>query len=480
MTNELQTTPEQEAALEAIAEGRPLAVNARAGSGKTWLLVEAANRNRLHGTAVAFNKKNATDLQTRMPSSMRCKTLHSTGMNNLRAMGVKLQVNKKKNWELLEQVEGSGEDGIADASFVKAIGQFKSGMYPTDMMHAGQALALASNTEPSDEEVERLLEAIKMGNQWLKNGVIDFDDMLYGPWLMGTPWQKQRLVMVDEAQDLNPIQHWMYGQMLATDKFRQPIVIGDPYQAIYGWRGAVSGSMGSLVKAHGLEQTALTVSFRCPEAVAEYVRQWVGDFNAMPSAPEGEVAWRQSWRLDDIGPQDAVICRVNAPLIRVALRMLMERRPFNLMGGEALTGVVGMMRKHKRMLPKAFAKVVQEWYDKTMVWYRAKGVNASRIEDMKEVLDLFCEQTEFGSVADMLATLQKLQRSGAGPTLCSGHKSKGAEWDTVWHLDSERIEEFADRAERKDEEHQEWNIAYVISTRAKRRLLHVRLDELED
>jgi superfamily I DNA/RNA helicase len=52
--------------------------------------------------------------------------------------------------------------------------------------------------------------------------------------------------------------------------------------------------------------------------------------------------------------------------------------------------------------------------------------------------------------------------------LLSGHKAKGLEWGTVYHLDPWRIP--STYAESAEEVEQELNVRYVIETRAKERL----------
>ena len=73
-------TPQQSAFVEALASSTSnIALEAVAGSGKTFTLVEGANELQLEGTAVAFNKRNAEELQKRMPKSIECKTMNATG-----------------------------------------------------------------------------------------------------------------------------------------------------------------------------------------------------------------------------------------------------------------------------------------------------------------------------------------------------------------------------------------------------------------
>jgi len=58
--------------------------------------------------------------------------------------------------------------------------------------------------------------------------------------------------------------------------------------------------------------------------------------------------------------------------------------------------------------------------------------------------------------------------------LLSGHKAKGLEWETVYHLDPHRVP--SPWAKEGEALEQEWNVKYVIETRAKQNLFFVKLE----
>ena len=91
------------------------------------------------------------------------------------------------------------------------------------------------------------------------------DDMPLGhngylkAWALTRPILKTDYILLDEAQDTNPV---VLG-VLAGQR-AQVVYVGDPYQQIYEWRGAVN----AMDKMPGCEETALTQSFRFGEAIA--------------------------------------------------------------------------------------------------------------------------------------------------------------------------------------------------------------------
>lgn len=79
-----------------------------------------------------------------------------------------------------------------------------------------------------------------------RRGVVDFDDLLTGTldvlrrdpeFARAQRWRFRHLV-VDEFQDLNPLQFRLLGAWLGEDDEPDLCVVGDPAQSIYRWNGA--------------------------------------------------------------------------------------------------------------------------------------------------------------------------------------------------------------------------------------------------
>ena len=79
-------------------------------------------------------------------------------------------------------------------------------------------------------------------------------------WALSKPQARTDYVMVDEAQDLNPV---LLGVL---EGLECPIVyVGDPYQQIYEWRGAVN----AMEKVASRNSVLLSQSFRFGAEIAE-------------------------------------------------------------------------------------------------------------------------------------------------------------------------------------------------------------------
>ena len=111
---------------EIVNTNNDVIVNAGAGTGKTFTIVEGANRvsaNRMG--FLAFNKSIATELAERLPEHVEAKTFHALGMKAVRDSVGKIKVN---NWKVKNIIDGIlGRDYQAQP-LVKLISLVKGSM----------------------------------------------------------------------------------------------------------------------------------------------------------------------------------------------------------------------------------------------------------------------------------------------------------------------------------------------------------------
>ena len=86
--------------------------------------------------------------------------------------------------------------------------------------------------------------------------------------------EKYHAVLVDEAQDLNPIQYALIQKILPSDP--NLTLVGDDDQGIYSWRGADPDAIRLLSIQYPQTQTyLLTKNYRCPPSVVEASAQLI-------------------------------------------------------------------------------------------------------------------------------------------------------------------------------------------------------------
>lgn len=504
-------TEEQSGVISYVAD-RPsdsLIVSARAGSGKTFTIEKAAYGIKPgHLTvAVAFNKKIAQELQARLPSHVTASTMNSIGHRAWASAvnGIRLTLDADKTYRLTKANfpqdldDPDGEEFSAVLALTRAAKSAgivpkgapmgRKGIVPDDF-DSWEDLAWQKDIILTDDTVPIARKVLLASIKEAFGGTIDFDDQIYMSVLFGGRFTKYHTVIVDEAQDLSPMNHLMLQKMVGT----RLIAIGDPYQAIYGFRGADSDSMENLRTLMNIPAEnvlGLTYSFRCPQVVANRQLTWVPDFKAHESCREGTVHnWihqEGGWSIDHIPDTGVVICRNNAPLMQLAFTLIKARRPVRVLGRDIGAGLSKLLLKiggkqHGRDLSELPA-LIDEWRTDELRRAEGKESRHSTIHDKADSLMVLCEASGAKTLGEASEFIIGLFSDVARPgvTLSSGHRSKGLEWDWVMHLDPFRVpSRFARKAAENGNEaplRQELNLKYVIETRTKDDLVLAHLDQ---
>ncbi len=482
-------TAEQLAIIEAAVSTKDsLLLNALAGAAKTTTLELICKALPVQPIlSLAFNKRIAEEMTKRLPGHVKCQTLNSVGHRVWQQTCTsKLKLNTKKSFELLKgKVDALPRTQRREAydsfsTILRLIGKAKlSGYIPTGKFPNAKRLTdtlegLGSNGGwiEEDEETdwtflvdEVLTDSIKLAYQ----GQIDFDDQIYMPTLFGGTFPRFPLVMVDEAQDLSALNHAMLDKLVT----QRLIAVGDPYQSIYGFRGAVHSGMSRLQERFSMVQMGLSISFRCPKSIIERARFRAPHMQWPEWAKEGSVVQLDKWSAADLPDAAAVICRNNAPLFYLALRLLRAGRGVQLVGSDLGPGLVRALKKlgPESMTQTEVLDAIDSWEAEALRKTKSKAAT----KDKAECLRVFAN---FGDTLNAAtAYAEGLFRSTGPIQLLSGHKAKGLEWETVYHLDPWRIPSpFADSEEDRE---QELNVRYVIETRAKESLYLCNMEDFD-
>lgn len=481
-----EPTDEQKAIVAAAkSTSANLLINALAGAAKTTTLELICNA--IQGIPIlslAFNKKIAVEMEKRLPSHVKSATLNSIGHRVWMAAIGKRQANldaRKTNTLFRESLEGLSRADRADAWEVASEVQnlvrlMKTAGYIPKNALPGTALIsrsdfLASLEETPDEYAIGLAESILTKSiKVAYDGLIDFDDQIYMPTLFGGTWPKFPLVLVDEAQDLSSLNHAML-RKLATQRL---IAVGDPWQSIYGFRGAVHSGMSQLKSTFSMTEMTLSISFRCPKSIVSRANRRVPHMKPAPWAAEGKVEQLLSLSMQAIPDNAAVICRNNAPLFKLALQLIANGRGVQLVGADIGPQLIKILKKlgPESTPQSSVLALINRWESEQLQKSRAKA----SVSDRAECLRVFAGTS--GTLGGAIAYAEHLFASNGPIQLLSGHKSKGLEWDVVYHLDPWRIP--SPYAESPEELEQELNIRYVIETRSKSDLYLIDAENIHE
>ncbi len=491
-------TPEQEAIIHAATQPQSLMVNALAGTGKTTTLTMLAKALPPQpALALAFNKKIKEELEKRFPSNFTVMTMNGLGHRawSFTINKKKMLIDANKLGRLTSEALKSFPDSKSEWASIRTlvVMAMQRGLVPSQFQHAKSLIPdtpdtweqldyeLDLNLAPNERKLARriLIESIEEGFK----GCISYDDQIYLPVVFAGAFPRFPLVLVDEAQDLSPLNH----QMLKKVAAGRLIVVGDPRQAIYAFRGADHHSMENLksLKSEWIE-LPLNTTFRCPQSIVERQHNHAPAYRAAYTNPQGQIldftgGWNWQKVIDASVGDIAILCRNNAPLLSMAFKLLRQGIGVNMMGrdiGRGLSVLCKKLSPDQTLSIPTFRTKLSEWFEteRSKAEANQDGSKIDSVTDKYECILAVIDNKSPANVKTLISELDNLFAKDSGLiTLATGHKAKGLEWGTVIHLDPWRIP--SKWAKKPDEIAQEHNLKYVLETRTKHTLILANLKE---
>jgi len=437
-------------------------VKAVAGSGKTTTIVMG-----LRFTGALAHEVNAS-------------TFHSAGLYPItKHLGCKsrdMVIDASKIRKLTKEALGDVEQEMYSSFCARLVGLAKGqgiGPLEPDVPEAWYRLIqhhdLYLEEEGATEEraIEIARDLLKRSNEAAQRKFIDLDDMLYLPLLWRLRLWQNDWVFIDEAQDTNPVRRAL--AKLALKPGGRLVAVGDPKQAIYGFTGASHDAMDLIAKEFNCIELPLTVSYRCPKAIAERVKAIVPYFEVPSTAKQGEVIHcsieEAIKRLDS---HDAIVCRQTAPLIELAFSLIAKGIGCTVLGKDIGAGLIALIEKQRAKGIEALRGKLEEFRARETARFMAKGEEQKaeaindRVACIMTVIDNLAETQR--TIPGLISRLQSIFSDENGVlTLATCHKVKGKEYRRVAILSPELMPSKWARQEWQAE--QEQNLIYVTDTR---------------
>lgn len=484
----MKNTPQQENFLNTVSDSESIALRARAGTGKTFSLRAWASKSSRAGVATSFSKATVTELAEKLGSKFPAKTFHALGLAALKSNGKTSKLDTSKMFNAVKALAQEHEipfdlqgDIRSLATMAKVYGinpdpAGPEGITPNEDL-IWEELATQYDIEFSPEILHWSKAAVNLSNlSFLKEGLIDFDDMLYCSLVFPHRFSKVGIILADEVQDFNLLQHTMLKRCLLPSG--RVIAAGDDRQAIYGFRGALSNSYTALVETFAMKELPLTVSFRCPHEVVLAAQQYVPDIESAPGCLQGSVLYPSTLSLAEV--PKTVLCRNNAPLMRLALRLLVSGRTVEIAGRDIGQNLIKLTERitKKNLSREDFLDRLEKWKEKEIAKYPRRKFSIN--EKALVLKTLANAHKDLASIQAHLGKLYPDPKSKAyrpaDVHLSTIHKAKGLEWPNVLFLDSHLI---GKHASSEWEQQQESNLAYVGITRAQRELTFITSAQIE-
>lgn len=443
------------------AASQNLAVNAYAGTGKTSTLVglvEAVPHKRF--LYVVFNRAIKLEAEKKFPKNCKVSTLHSLAYTHFareyyrEALQPRLSLRWRnfdyiKHYEVVKQHYNS-------ASFLcfaakTTMNRFKNSAAEEITKYHFSKEHQKEITPREEDYVVDL--ARKMWVEELDKTTktpITHDTYLKAYQLSKPQISNYEIVLLDEAQDTNPV-----AESIIASFGKQTVLVGDSFQAIYKWRGAVNTL--KRYKEAGTPTLWLTQSFRFGTEIAKMATTILKVIDLQTPTVLGNPELHSSIGELNKNKQYTMLFRTNASLASEALDLLEEKKDIYIEGGvKQLCDDLGDLYllsigdrtsgKSDKYRPFKLIEEVQE-----------EALHSKDIKKDLKFIDTYGKDVP--ELLELLRTSVRTRRAKSVDVILStAHKAKGLEWEQVLIA---RDFEFLPSED-------EWNLVYVAITRAQK------------
>lgn len=266
----------------------------------------------------------------------------------------------------------------------------------------------------------------------------DFDDQKWMPIHLGFPIPVFDQVVVDEFQDVCPVEYELMMKASVGGRF---CAIGDPDQTIYGFKGSKPGIFTDFITQTGAKELPLSICYRCPKSVIREAQKIVPRIEWAPNAAEGVVD--NPTKVDfykRVQNKDFVLCRTTDELVSAQIEFTRQGRQSKVRGRDFSTGLVIVINKvsqgNRNLDIKSFILALAEYELQRME-------QLTRLRRESEILTLTDRCRSIRALADETNRVEDLYRRikeiftdepHDGIDLMTIHKSKGLQSKSVWIL----------------------------------------------
>jgi Superfamily I DNA and RNA helicases len=466
----MKPTEEQAHAIACATSGGSLALEALAGSGKssTLKMIAAAmpSRRMLY---TAFSAQVVKDAKSAFPRNVRVQTNHGLAYASVGAAYKHRMERRLTPWVVAEGL------GMTQASYpgrmkpedvaqlaLEAVLRYQQS---ADLELTKQHARVPGGITQDREEVAAIVlqTARKLWNDLADPaGKLPIThDTYLKLWALSCPKLNFDAIMLDEAQDANPVI-----TDVLTRQQTQLIVVGDRYQQIYSWRGAVNAMSAFPIK----ERAWLTQSFRFGNTVAQAANAVLtGHLDAQVRVRGNPAISDSIAAFDQAQGQYALVARKNATLIGEVFNQAGRR--VAVVGG--VTDLIKLVEGVEKLQRGELAITCPDLAD-FKDWGEVKDYAGTEAGRHLAMLVRLVEYYGTWRLTQALRSVEGNERDEASchVILSTAHRSKGREWDRVILADDypepDDEEETRDPSESRSKWNpEEANLLYVAATRAK-------------
>ena len=455
-----QLTDEQCRAIDLATAGSSLKIEAFAGTGKTSTLaaISAAMPKR-DGLYIAFNRSIADEAAQKFPDNVECRTAHSLAYRSVgyrfkdrfqRLTGRYLATNHLDITHYQYDISPAAWGNLT----IDTINKF---CHSSSSKITIDHVPWWSLKTIEDKKVKKAIaeEVVKYARKtWRimidpKEKIPVTHDVYLKLWAMDQPKIDTDFILFDEAQDASPVM-----LDIVSSQQSQQIYVGDRYQQIYSWRGAVN-AMKEIDTDH---TCSIAQSFRFGQPIADITNKILNKNLGANVNIRGFDRIISS--IDYESQPNAILCRTNSLLIDTLIKYIDQGKRIAVNGGTS--EIVSLLRGAQEL--KDTGKTVHNDLMLFKNWRELEEFSETDSGASLSILVRLMNKHSPGQLIRKLEMVSRIRESDADLVLSTAHKSKGREWSSV------RLENDFRHPEMLSYTEEDTNLLYVAVTRAKNRL----------
>lgn len=470
---------------------RLLKISAYAGAAKTSTLTMVAQEHVVPSIMLTFNKSLADEARGRFPSWVECRTVHSLayatfgapmrnklsrpqtgGYKNVAGTGTEI-AKYFKTGDFMYMIQGEREArkmklGGVGVAIKETVARFEQSA-DTELGYKHVSTTPCDQILLKDEKSMRSFKYLVLScaqKLWqlrtdLRSDVLATHDTYLKLYQLSKPdLSRYEVLYLDECQDVNAVVLDIF--LRQQDKCRL-YAVGDGYQNIYSWRGA----MNAMLELDWPEVN-LSKSFRFGQEIGDLADIVLACDGTIQTAVKGweklstQVMPKHELPQEVLDGQYTMLFRTNAALIFEAVTLLEQGKKVNL--EIDVSDFTKLLDSAIELQRGNMTKVKHESLVQFATWKECE-VEAQAVQG--ELLRVF-NMVENGSVYKILGVLSK-HKNHHDPdvTLTTAHKSKGREFDVVILAD-DFPSPYNQQGEWIGLQDMERNLLYVALTRTKK------------
>jgi hypothetical protein len=420
---------------------------------------------------IAFNKSIADEAKEKFPDYVECRTIHSLAYGEIVNCKMRKKLQNFFNYGDFENLPSFYKLGGVERGFdlkLEIIEVIKKFCQSDIRTLTGFIAADYKNLGIETEEKSITILCVEFWNALIdpSNSTKIIPDIYLKLYQLTDPILPHKVIYLDESQDSSPV----ILDIVLSQTHAQIIIVGDPYQAIYEWRGAVNAF--ELIPDTFVDMY-LSESFRFTQDIADMATKLLSiagnERGIIGRAKPAEIKNGNVYIDGELEGTAtvAILARNNSTILGKLLEAVeLDQKVYCLADLKSLWGKL----YHINSL---YFKEKPKFPDKELSEYKTYGELLQAAEKLPELKKLVTA-TVILSKGGLHKNIEKIKRilvnseDDADFTISTSHKSKGLEWDKVIICDD--IIPVDKEGEINEEElvsGQTINLIYVALTRGK-------------